>query len=281
MRRLVASLVMGVMASSCALFTSLDGLAGDDPADVDASGRDAADGDAALDVGIAADAASAVDYRALVLADDPVAYYRLADTAGAPAKDETGRFDGITVGNLVYGQPGPFGGESKSTRFAKGLIMADSLARSHAWPAMTIEAWASSEVPAGNDGFIATFAEGTGGDLVSLFHDGPTRGYAMTLDDAARIVSAPAVTDGEWHHVAVTIGGGQVNLYVDGVVRASGAGTLPAFAGDGYFVIGADYDSVDGAPLPNEYFAGRLAELALYDRVLPAERIAAHSAARP
>lgn len=50
----------------------------------------------------------------------------------------------------------------------------------------------------------------------------------LGLQGAGQPVSGGALTPNAWHHVAVTVGGGQVSLYVDGAQVASGAAALPA-----------------------------------------------------
>ncbi len=72
-------------------------------------------------------------------------------------------------------------------------------------------------------------------------------------DGQAGNYDAINVTDGDWHHIGMTVGDGTVTLYVDGVARASedytGSGTPDAFQ------LGA------------RFAAGRTIENALFDDV--------------
>ena len=61
-----------------------------------------------------ADAPSSV-YRAAVLADSPLAYWRLGETSGTVAHDETGNgHDGTYVGGVTLGQPGALTGDANT-----------------------------------------------------------------------------------------------------------------------------------------------------------------------
>src|SRR4051812_6444026 len=55
------------------------------------------------------DAAS--DYRAAVLGDGPVSYWRLDDTSGTVARDVQGVNDASVSGSPMLGQPGPMAGD--------------------------------------------------------------------------------------------------------------------------------------------------------------------------
>ncbi|MDB5219121.1 MAG: Autotransporter adhesin [Myxococcaceae bacterium] len=108
-------------ASACSLLTSLDGLSSGEPTDaatdtsptppVDAggdapSGMNDSGGD--VDAADAAPSRSAL-YASAVLADNPLGYWRLEETAGMTAKDETGRNDGAYVNTPLLAQPGVAG----------------------------------------------------------------------------------------------------------------------------------------------------------------------------
>lgn len=75
----------------------------------------------------------------------------------------------------------------------------------------------------------------------------------------------PASTD-DWHHAAVTYNGITVTLYLDGVSQGSTAATPPA--SEGTVLVGAN-KGFDG------HFAGRLDEVAVFDRALSATEVRA------
>src|SRR4051812_48718243 len=60
----------------------------------------------------AAHADSASDYRAAVLADNPVSYWRLDETGGTTASDQQGANPGTIQGAVTLNQPGAMTGEA-------------------------------------------------------------------------------------------------------------------------------------------------------------------------
>nr|MDT0662621.1 LamG-like jellyroll fold domain-containing protein [Micromonospora sp. DSM 115978] len=101
---------------------------------------------------------------------------------------------------------------------------------------------------------------------------------------ALALVSASPVNDGKWHHAVLTktaAGDDTVqSLYLDGVRVQSSTGALAGGVetlSHGY--LGAGYTGNGWPGLPSEstaYYAGSLAEVALYDRALSADEVAFH-----
>lgn len=239
----------------------------------DASSADGAPGDAAV-----------VTYRGEVMADRPIAFYMLAETSGTTAQDEVGSHPGTYVvnapGSLQLGQPGP-GPGTFSARFAGGRVTANSVAQlpNGTFAAYTVEAFVSSEVPAGSSQFYVTFAASGGGGGPSLFIDDATRGPKVAAHGSSVSANA-AFTTAAWHHVAVTVQGTTASIYVDGALDVTGAIANPT-PERAFFTIGASYGtSGDGGAYGNA-FTGRLADVAIYASALSAGRVAAHYAARP
>jgi hypothetical protein len=73
-----------------------------------------------------------------------------------------------------------------------------------------------------------------------------------------------------WHHTAITYDGSTLQIYLDGILIGSAAG-LTLDTGKDFFKIGRS--DTDRFLQP---FAGSIAEVAVYDRVLSAQRIVAH-----
>ncbi len=90
------------------------------------------------------------------------------------------------------------------------------------------------------------------------------------------LVASTAVNDGVWHHVAGVRAGGEMRIYVDGILEGTrsfnpsydltGIDQLPAY-------IGAITDNRDGQVFKN--FDGWLDDIALWDEALSAEMIQA------
>lgn len=125
-------------------------------------------------------------YVTTVLADKPVGYWRLHETAtNQPAKDETGNnLDGRYVGKVIFSQPGPDGATNSSVRFAGNTACVDlgnpdklDLKSGNA----TLEAWVK----------LDGSARGTGWPLeqCAYWFDGMVR-LALILHDDALLAKA-------------------------------------------------------------------------------------------
>lgn len=281
----VASTVMALAA--CGLLVDTSGLSGPEaPGGAPGDGGDAgpladASNDSLpfQDVGTDGSDAGALDYRMTVLADGPVAYFRLAETSGTVAHDETTTHDGTFSGGVQLGQPGP-GAGTLSARFpGDGHVSADSVATlpSGTYAAYTIEAFVASEVPAGISGFVCAFTDASGGGGPAIFIVDTTRKLRFAVRGYS--VDSTIALGASWHHVVVTSAAGKASLYVDGVLDLDGlvASPTPARAA---FTIGALASSADGGPTFTQQFYGRISDLAIYAHALTPERIAAHYAAR-
>lgn len=88
------------------------------------------------------------------------------------------------------------------------------------------------------------------------------------------LTSPQIVNDGQWHHIVGTHGQNTTTLYIDGVKVASGTGPPQGF--EGFWRIGRDNLGGWQAAPANTALDGLLDDVAIYDRVLPAERVAAH-----
>jgi hypothetical protein len=108
---------------------------------------------------------------------------------------------------------------------------------------------------------------------------GVTNDFGVTLvgNDAAfgvgnpdtTIVTANAINDGVWHHVAATRDSfsGQMNLYLDGILQATGPGPPDTRSAAPRLCIGGLQTGV-----PGHFLAGAIDDVQLFDRVFsPAE----------
>ncbi len=82
---------------------------------------------------------------------------------------------------------------------------------------------------------------------------------------AVRTVTSPATyRDGAWHHVAATLSGAGMRLYVDGTLVVSRTDTTSAQSYSGFWRVGFDnLDTWDTIP-SSRYFAGTIDEVAVY-----------------
>ena len=170
-------------------------------------------------------------YSAKILADDPIGYWRLGQTGGIGAADETG--NGLTgiynalvagsgPGNL--GQPGPrpadgfpgFAGDNRAAHL-NGTTSYVSVADADALDitgAVTLEAWIKlDDYSAGNGGIISKYI-GTGSQrgyqIYVDIQNGGIGALGMVISPDGTFTNARDVVDdvplplGEWLHVAGT-----------------------------------------------------------------------------
>src|SRR6266404_410887 len=178
------------------------------------------------------------------------------------AQDQAGGNNGTLAGNVTFG-PGRVDRAFVFTKSGDAVQIGN--------PAnlqlqnFTIEAWiaranAKDVSPDGN-GMI--FAYGVNGYGLYLDHDGHP---ALTRVGANNVTSTAAITDTNFHHLAVTKSGSTVVFYMDGAAYSVPAYD-PGFAFTTSASIGRRGDNAgDG-------FAGTIDELAVYDRALSADEI--------
>jgi hypothetical protein len=229
----------------------------------------------------APETATPTDNYAAAVLDTPglVAYWPLAETGGTVAFDIAGTHHGSYINHPVLGATGP--GQRSAVTFngtnEYALVPRDI--RND----FSMEVWFNSSgggVGTGNtqwfqgagllDGEVAGVTDDFGTSL-----DATGQVWAGTGHPDTSIHSAPGFNDGAWHHVVFTRtqASGELTLYVDGVAVADGhGGTQPLFAAPG-LRLGA---LQTGAA----FYAGTLADAAVYDTALPASTVAAHFSAR-
>lgn len=274
-----AAAVAGVALAGCSLFTDLSGFS--EPANELDARAPAPEADAAPDAapdaadGAASDGGSA--YVAAVLADGPIAYYPLDDASGTSARDVVGGKNGAWVGKSALAVQGAVGTGALFDGATTRLEMpAGSFGFTGKVP-YTIELWLSVSAVGTAVRFLLDYAAGaddSAGYRIYFNNDF----FLCSRADAAGADGYGSITPiapSAFVHLAMTYDGAQVHLYANGSSNgpANGNRALPSIA-NGRLVFG---DSAGG-----QFFklAGVLDEIAIYDKALPAARVAAHYAAR-
>lgn len=214
------------------------------------------------------------DYRSTILADSPVAYYRLGESSGTTASDETGNYDATYANSPTLGEAGAISGDSNTSVLlasaSQQYAEIDSSLSITAYP-FTIEAWVKTTATA--DSTVGAFVVSTtNNQMFALRVDASGYAYNYARNTSGVLAeSTTAVNDGYWHHiVAVFAASNDRTIYVDGVAEDTHAAnvTLPAI---NRFSIGRMGDSS-----PGSYFNGTVDEVAVYDTALSASTILAH-----
>lgn len=236
---------------------------------------------------IATIAATRRRYRAAVLADSPVAYWRLGEASGTTAADEMATYAGTYVGSPTLGVGGvipvntaaTFNGSTQYVNMGDVFDMGTSDLTATLWFKNTTSAatqsFAGKQIAAvanyrygfryAAGGKISAFMQGDGGS--DVFPTGTT-----------------SANDGNWHHYAAVFDrDANLSVYLDGVLEASAS--IAAWNGKNFqstfpfrigCVVAADGTSPAGA------FNGSIDEVSIFMSALSAARILAHyQAARP
>ncbi|RYD22449.1 MAG: hypothetical protein EOP88_08080 [Verrucomicrobiaceae bacterium] len=256
--------------------------------------------------------ASAADFAVEVLADNPLAHYRLNEspiTTGTLATDASGNGRSLTyMGNPAGGVTG-MNAADKAVTFTAASQQRLQAPASGAFATLgqaidngfTLEFIVKTTIASNaNQYLLGAFqnnlktaiglqlranSDGLGGGDIRLFlrdEDGDSRAFFVT--------SAPALFDGNYHHLVIAYNGADspvsadTAFYLDGVAIGSGSaieqnGALNNFTtfSDNPVRIGA---GVRAEPATN-LFSGTLAEAAFYAAPLSAARVQNHFAAIP
>jgi hypothetical protein len=295
------TLVIAMLASAAACTAILgatdvpdqaEGGAGTDATMAADSGRGDAGG-ASCDVGTCV-----VTYAGQVMADHPLAYWRLDEPSGsAVAIDMTGNYPGAYHGEVAFGQQGAIASDPSSSAIwlnstgeGNGYVSVPSpFASLSQFPNMepyTLEVWIkptkvdgqyravlsnSIEAGAGKEGYNL-YVGGFTSNGTGLGFDRFDIGTSTPVHDAGAVS-----VNGSWYHVVVVYGGSQdsvITIYVNGGVAAQSNTLLDqqSFAGC-TFDIGTNLCGTGG------FFQGYVDEVAVYATALDAGTIHAHYAA--
>lgn len=215
------------------------------------------------------------DYRAVVLGDGPLGYWRLGDADPPVALDQTGKLDGLYSGGVLLGQAGirsddtaaHFDGQGDDLMSLGDNFDAPMLA------AFTLEAWVKPDSVGNDMQPICSKAVYVGDAL---------HGYTLEFHDQAVILrrcregvcdgaSGPPIEAGKYSHVVGAFDGVTLYVYVDG--KASTApSSLEVLDTDAAFVWAGSLSTYG-------LFAGALDEVALYGYALGPQKVEAHLAA--
>jgi hypothetical protein len=195
-------------------------------------------------------------YKDEVLADSPVGYWRLGDASGT--EDRSG---------VTLGQAGALSGDADTAARFDGTndtVRVPHAASLNPTGAFAIETWlrpnslASSSVVRKDLAYMLRLT--SGGGITFRIWKGST---------ANELQVNSAVASNAWSHVVANWDGTTMQIWIDGVLRASRALSGPAASNTQPLYFGSAYQSYD-------WLNGSLDEVAVYDHALSAARIRAH-----
>jgi Concanavalin A-like lectin/glucanases superfamily len=211
-----------------------------------------------------APASAAAQYRDAVFATGGLeGYWRLGETSGTAAADESGRAGaGSYLGAPGLGARGALHADAdRAVRFDG----ADDELQVPGAAGATLEGWFFWEAG------VALMRDSSGsGGWILAFDSGGRVAYRAGGTTITTALPTAELRDG-WHHVVLTAAGSATTLYVDGKVVHSGAGPGPTAVATPWRVMRNGTTT--------QFTRGRADEIAVYSRALDAATVHAHFAA--
>jgi hypothetical protein len=227
-------------------------------------------------------------YPEVVLADKPMAYWRLDEASGTTAYDRIGGNNGRYI-QVVLGRPGynpldpdtagGFGSLSPGNCYVANIPIDFATAGNAVF---SVEAWVNGAAQTGDNGIISK-GTGGGGEQFNLDtgSDGgaPTHAFRFFVRDAGgnpHHANGTIAPNGRWHHLVGVCDEvhGFLNLCVDGVTNASGAVSGGILGSTNTVAIGARQS---GTSFPHDLqFVGTIDEVAIYNYALSPVQVQAH-----
>lgn len=213
-------------------------------------------------------------YAQVILADKPLGWWRLNETTAITATDIAGGHDGEYLNEPLTGQQGISGTAAgfEGSSSQKIDVPFSPVLNSTTF---SVECWA-----------MVAGGEGAYRSPVTSRDDAPQRGYIIYAasnnnwefwtgtGSGWSSVGGPPVVIGEWAHLVITVTGNTKQFYVNGTLAGTVTSALSLNAARP-LRIGGGATEGDG----NYFFNGNVDEVAYYDTVLTADRVAAHYAA--
>lgn len=235
--------------------------------------------------------------QATELADSPIRMYSLASTGGGTNQGSAGSGTDATFVGSALGSGFASGGGCRrdaQTYYTTTPALSGILARwvstagttsIAAGSVLTQEIWVRTSVAKGQlmgFGDNGTTANGSSQKGLQVFFTATGRlDFATYQNSTNQELLSPAGTsyaDGAWHHVVAVYNAGAKQLYVDGVLVASGTGPSETIA-RAYWRLGNDsFTGWTNAPTGTNatYLDGGLQYAALYTKALTAAQVQAH-----
>jgi hypothetical protein len=236
-----------------------------------------------------------VSYADIILADKPIAFYRFEETSGAVAKNSgsTGGDGAYYVGDEATPNEGGTPGAAKGDAGPRppGFVgfASDNRAATFGGPdtmewvdtknkfldhrsSFTIEYWVKPTARVGADPAWSRIGIVGQNDAIEYgFINGTT--IQIWTPGGGSLDTTYTFADDEWHHVATIADGTNLKNYFDGKLAGTGGSATGDYGTSTYNVHigGAGVFDVTG-----NYFKGQIDEVAIFDKAIPAERVAIH-----
>jgi len=218
----------------------------------------------------------ATGYQATIMADAPLAYYRLGELGGATASDMSGNaYHGTLAGGVTLGAASFMSGSyAMIFNGTTGKIDGSAATLPSGSAAWSLEGWAKfSSISGSHINTIVSIGSWNANEE-SAFICVDTSGFAQIGTFGANYSSTTLIATGGWHHFAGTYDGSNMRLYVDGVLVLGPQAQTMSLTGTNVCIGSRPPPASVGNQL-----AGSASEIAIYNYVLSPSQIAAHYAA--
>jgi hypothetical protein len=212
---------------------------------------------------------TASTYASQVLASNPDAFYRLADSSLALMADSSGHAaQGVYEDNGVatLGTAGPLVGDPSTALSGSGgetpLATVNIAALPSGKTARTVEVWVQDTYDESGRA-LASWGNGNTDQGFTVYEN--ANGVTVDAGNDSHMLTSPyPLDDGAWHLITVTVSGSKITMYVDGasIGTATFTGTLDTTG--------------TSLAIGDELYQGSEADLAIYPTALPAATVAAH-----
>ncbi|HEX5589220.1 MAG TPA: LamG-like jellyroll fold domain-containing protein, partial [Candidatus Limnocylindrales bacterium] len=209
-------------------------------------------------------------YLDTVLADAPLAWWRLGETSGTLADDAVGSANGTYTGGFTLNQPGALTGDANPAVLLNGTTGYVRVPQQTLPGNITLEAWARPTTYPGDTALVGQW-NGTSGAMLYVTSDAGGRVH-LWINGASISATAPAA--GAWHHYVGTYDGTNARIYIDGGLAAGPTPLAGPLTTAPRFLEMGTYNNGGGGK-----FNGVIDEVALYPTALSASRVQAHFAA--
>lgn len=220
-------------------------------------------------------------YSQAILADQPVAYYRLDEISGTAVNDSSGNsYNGTINGAVTMNQQGALVNDSDAAMLFDGstaYLSLSSALKTDGWTAFSLESWIklTNNTFTGNPCVMANDYPNSDHDGFQLFlapaSDGHAGYFAVANGTTTTQIQfgSGVLNANTWIHLVATYNGSTIQVYVNGA--QVGSGTFSGGVGTAAYPI-----SVAHYPNDSGYLAATVDEVAIYGYTLSQQQITAH-----
>ena len=215
-------------------------------------------------------------YAEEVLTDSPVAYYRLGESSGSTASDETGSYDGVYYNSPTLGVTGALSGDTDTAvRFddasSQRMTAAGTSSVLSGATEFSVEFWLNRDTVNNKVIPFSTFSSSLEGIVVQARDTGELQCfYYYDSSNADAVFSGTTYGSGTWNHVVVTKDASNLKIYVDGVEKGAVSSSGSVSGGQDWTLGARDNGGFE------RFLDGILDEVAIYDYALSLSQIQAH-----